>query len=250
MSMLPATPGTTVEWHDDANGQIVTSDVLLWQEDEGNIFPVVLTSSGLCPLERSDAWQECELPRIIAIHQNNLRIAAINRVSPQYLESRRSDANMFGRRTVVSGFPGVGKSTARNRPGFVDLDSSSFSKNWKGEVPSNWPYNYMNAIQCHVDDEIVFVSSHEVVREALEKDGLPYVLVYPEKDCLDEYMDRYRNRGSSEQFIDLIRSNWDAWLDKLADDGNATMHIKLKKGQYASDIDWDEVKKEMLRRQR
>jgi adenylate kinase len=74
---------------------------------------------------------------------------------------------------VVSGFPGVGKSTlfaqAKGRR-ILDSDSTDFS--WADAAKKvrhpNWPQNYIDHIRNNLGRaDIILVSSHDVVRDAL-----------------------------------------------------------------------------------
>ena len=80
----------------------------------------------------------------------------------------------------------------------------------------DWPQNYLDHIQTsrgHAD--IILVSSHDVVRKALEDAGTQFTLVYPSLEMKEEYIQRYVDRGSSEQFIVLFKANYETWIQEL-----------------------------------
>lgn len=113
---------------------------------------------------------------------------------------------------IYSAFPGTGKSSycrkfLHNSDKIVlDSDSSKFNK-------SDFPNNYINHIKNNINKvHIIFVSSHIVVREALEENKLQFTLIYPNMTLKNEYLERYRNRGNSSLFIKLIDENWDRWI--------------------------------------
>lgn len=104
----------------------------------------------------------------------------------------------------------------------LDSDSSQFS--WvKDENDINtdvrnpdFPNNYIQHIKDHLESEdIIFVSSHDIVRKALEDNRIDYYLVYPEKELLDEWIYRMKNRGNNEKFINFITSNWSKFIDDM-----------------------------------
>ena len=134
---------------------------------------------------------------------------------------------------IIAAFPGTGKSYLSNKhPHISDSDSSRFDKRY-------FPGNYLDHIQALYDRGLCsFVSSHALVREGLVKRGLPFLLAYPDHSCKAEYLERYRLRGSSESFINLLDANWDAWLDEcVAQKGCG--HLVLTEGVYLSDaIQW------------
>lgn len=137
---------------------------------------------------------------------------------------------------IISGFPAVGKSYMFNNlkgKKVADSDSSLFS--WKyvdGEKVRNedFPKNYIEHIKSLKDYDYVLVSTHKSVREALEKESIPYMLVYPSKDLKEEYIQRYKERGSNEAFIKLMDENWDKFLSELEEETFPTK-LELKNGE-------------------
>lgn len=143
---------------------------------------------------------------------------------------------------VVSAFPGCGKSTlSKQYPQISDSDSSLFDK-------SDFPRNYIQHIGNRVAQrKCTFVSSHDVVRKALEDCGLSYVLVYPDIQCKDEYIKRYIERAGTggamnadeNPFANLMAKNWDNWVTQCAEQ-RGCLRIQLAPGQFLADvIDFD-----------
>lgn len=120
----------------------------------------------------------------------------------------------YSKGVIIAGFPGIGKSYfASTFPGICsDSDSSQFDK-------SEFPANYMDHIEGlkQFKHDVILVSSHKVVRDALIERGHEYYLVYPDQSCKQEYLQRYRERGSPQSFIDLIDTHWDTWLAECRD---------------------------------
>ena len=140
---------------------------------------------------------------------------------------------------VISGFPGTGKSYYISRgegsdympQGFAsDSDSSKFDK-------EDFPQNYIQHVKALLakGTRRIFISSHKDVREALVKEGLAFVLVYPKKSLKQEYLERYKQRGSPDSFITLISENWDTWLSELEEQKGCT-HKQLGSGQFMYDL--------------
>ena len=150
---------------------------------------------------------------------------------------------------IISAFPGCGKTTyykewsqyskdnvwregkeeqVYNNIGepcgrkILDSDSSLFSWIYDGlgnksdTRNPDFPTNYINYIKNHMETEdIIFVSSHKVVREALEKENIPYYLIYPGKSLLNNFMYRFKERGNDEKFIEFQRTHWDEFIDEM-----------------------------------
>ena len=144
----------------------------------------------------------------------------------------------IGNTMLVAAFPGTGK-TFYFQHRYVDTlpykmsadsDSSQFDKR-------EFPENYI----AHIKDEIlketsiVFISSHKVVRDSLVLNDLPFVLIYPSKELKEEYLERYKQRGNNEKFIQLVSDNWDNWLDECKSQ-TGCFHIELKSGQFVADV--------------
>ena len=137
---------------------------------------------------------------------------------------------------LISAFPGTGKTFFNNKDNSflpvnysVDSDSSTFDK-------SDFPRNYIEHIKNNIGKFVfVFISSHEEVREALTDNCLYFTLVYPDISLKDEYVRRYKERGSSEFFIKLLEDNWNKWILQLQNQDNCK-HIVLKRNQFISDV--------------
>ena len=134
---------------------------------------------------------------------------------------------------VYSAFPGVGKTTYFNttEKNVLDSDSSKFDKKL-------FPANYIDHIERNIQDpkvDMILVSSHKDVRDALLKKGIPYVLVYPQRDIKDEYIQRYKDRGNNDAFVDLLNKNWDNWMDEM-DGQEGCEKITIGSGQYLADV--------------
>jgi DNA-binding LacI/PurR family transcriptional regulator len=109
---------------------------------------------------------------------------------------------------IICGFAGIGKSNiARNNVGFVDLESTPFEKDWNryvkvAEYLSNNGYT-------------VLLSCHKELREELRSKSIDYLLAIPKKDKKAEYLQRYKKRGDTANFINLLDSNWESFLSVL-----------------------------------
>lgn len=139
---------------------------------------------------------------------------------------------------IVSAFPGTGKTYFCNHTNLkvTDSDSSNYSRIKKNVKNPDFPNNYIIHIKdCIGRFDIILISSHEVVRTALGKEELEYSLVYPCIGLKKDYIERFKQRGSSKEFITLVSDNWNKWISELEQQVNCS-HFKLGKGQYLSDI--------------
>lgn len=132
---------------------------------------------------------------------------------------------------IISGFPGIGKTHFKENSDLcvLDSDSSKFNK-------SEFPENYITHIKENIGKvDIILVSSHETVRNALVDNDIDFTLVFPVSGSKDIYLDRYMQRGSPPAFIDLISKNWDSWIEDLKNQRNCDRY-QLKRNRFLSDI--------------
>lgn len=134
---------------------------------------------------------------------------------------------------VISGFPGVGKSHLCKERGWHDSDSSKFSWSSPGVRNPDFPANYIEHIKGL--QGVVLVSSHQEVRDALDAADIPFRIVHPALDCKDEYLERYKLRGSPDKFIDLLNQNWDDWVTGLMDGMSSVERYVLQPGEFLGD---------------
>lgn len=125
---------------------------------------------------------------------------------------------------IISGFPGVGKSfLGKNNDDFIDLDSSRYA----GE--DRWQ-RYKERIEDALGIyKYIFVSSHEETRDILKELGFKYYVVYPDKNLKEEYLRRYKERGSKEEFIDLMNNNFESFIDSIENNSPNEVKVKLTK---------------------
>jgi hypothetical protein len=132
---------------------------------------------------------------------------------------------------IISAFPGTGKSYyyKNNLKTTLDSDSSQFqwlnitkngSRDGGNLIPNpKFPQNYINHIKNNIGKyEFIFVSSHNIVREALKNNCLYFYLLVPDIDDKDIYIKRYKDRGDHPKFIDKISKNWEQWINECLEE--------------------------------
>lgn len=144
---------------------------------------------------------------------------------------------MFKKRgIIICGFAGIGKSSIREAVPYYkdiklyDLQSHAFVKDY------GWQRNYVEcAIALAEKYDFVFLSTHDVVIDELQRRGEKFYIIYPSRYLKDEYMERFKMRGSSLDYITRFRAQWDNFINKL-DDLKCDNKITLRSGQYLSDV--------------
>lgn len=114
---------------------------------------------------------------------------------------------------LISGFPGIGKSTlVKSLPYASDSDSSKHPK-------EGFPANYIDHVRTLIGKwRPIMISSHQEVRDALAEAGLPCTIVVPALHLKDAYMERYKGRGSPEPFLNLMNAQWDNFVNSCLND--------------------------------
>jgi hypothetical protein len=156
---------------------------------------------------------------------------------------------------VISAFPACGKSWIfKNKENanaiILDSDSSEFSwiinEDGTKERNPQFPDNYITHIKDNIGKaDIIFVSSHLKVREAMANANIEYVTVYPDAGLKEEWLGRCFCRGNDISFLNFQRDNWDNFMKSISDEPHGDGLYRLSAGQHLSDIideiadDWD-----------
>ncbi len=118
---------------------------------------------------------------------------------------------------VIAGFAGIGKTTlGKKYKNVIDLDSSKYAyddsdlenlsieerKGLPRRKNKKWPDNYIKAILDALNTyDFVLVWEREDILEEYQKHHIPFVLCYPNRNSLETYQKRYKDRGNSEIYI-------------------------------------------------
>lgn len=112
---------------------------------------------------------------------------------------------------IICGFAGIGKSyLAHNKQGWVDLESTPFEKNW----------DLYSDVAIHMDKNgyDVMLSCHKPLRDILLEKGADFHVFCPNLEDKDKYIQRYINRGNTQEFIDMFKENYDKFVSEILND--------------------------------
>lgn len=133
---------------------------------------------------------------------------------------------------LISAFPGCGKTVAyfdlKDTIKVKDSDSSTFDK-------SEFPNNYIKAIKEDIGNyDMIFVSSHKEVRDALEEEKIPYILFFPSVSRRTEFLENYTRRRTPPKLIQKIDEHFEEWVSQIEnEESEYSTRIKLgERGQY------------------
>ena len=140
---------------------------------------------------------------------------------------------------IISGFPAVGKSylfNSNNNLTILDSDSSQFSWIKKGVRHPEFPQNYIDHIKQNIGKvDIILVSSHKIVRDALKENKINYILVYPARILKQEYINRCYKRGDDSSFISMLDKNWDVFINEIKEE-KFPVKLRLWDEEFLGDI--------------
>ena len=157
---------------------------------------------------------------------------------------------------IVSG-PATGKTyLAQTDSRFIDIDGMKADYKYdlynqsveekergklnRGEVINHDSSKYAIELlkQTIGENKIALLSYHEKIIEYIIENNIKYCLIYADKDLAQEYATRMMKRGNSGNFIEEMTNekSWEQFYNSNINDKKPTYKIKLKKGQYLSDI--------------
>lgn len=153
---------------------------------------------------------------------------------------------------IICGYPGIGKTTAaRHSKKIIDIDSFNFShivdkETGIAENNKEFPINYINYIEKIVNKnkyDFILVSCHTSVRLELSKRKIPFVIVAPRRECLNDYLKRFLLRKENVDFIQKIYDSWNDWHDEILVSTHPVIY--LEKDETIEDVlpcDYDTYK--------
>lgn len=132
---------------------------------------------------------------------------------------------------IIVGYQGIGKSTlAKNDNRFIDLESGNF---WiDGKRHDDW-YKVYCKIANHLSEQgyVVFVSSHEVVRNGLKNSSEDVRCCFPtlelKEDWIKKLSDRYKVSGLEKDYKALANAEdrYTENIQEMMDSGFDTICI-------------------------
>lgn len=147
------------------------------------------------------------------------------------------ETDRYTQRTIIAGFPGVGKSTAaKEHPElFLDLESSDYHWIVDGEgnkvVNPVWPVNYFKAIMEAANTPFtangpkylyVLTSTHKEVLDLFRKCNIYYMAILPKTKII--YVQRYIDRKSSAEFIKKLNENFENYIKDVENSSAFGIH--------------------------
>ncbi|MCA5014576.1 MULTISPECIES: hypothetical protein [unclassified Enterococcus] len=155
---------------------------------------------------------------------------------------------------LLFAFSGMGKTTlAQDDPNIIDLETLKYewiyddiAKNWHDEALKgrddirkrnpDFPKNYVDFLEKQTEQETIFLCpTNELVIDELIARGYSYTAIYPTKEAFNKYyIDRFKLRGNSEAFTDILSTNFDDYIRTIRKGSN--MNIEINNNIYLKDV--------------
>ena len=140
---------------------------------------------------------------------------------------------------IVSGFPGIGKSSINNNSA-LNLGEYRIRTN---KLDRHTYFSLILEAIISGEYNLIFVSAKTETRQFLENNFLKYNLVYPAKNLKEEYLERYKRRNTvpgysnTQSFVNNMNKKWNVIInDYYQYKSTFCKHIILKKGQFLSNV--------------
>lgn len=145
---------------------------------------------------------------------------------------------------IIAGFPGIGKTSLSGKyNNIIDLDETRFvflnlteedkKQGYLRKYDEDYPMNYYNIIMEMTRRYDAVLIGQSKILDVLNEKSIDYILVYPERHLKQEYLDRYRQRGDSENYLSIMDANWDYYITEL--DKDRHKKIVMTTGKYLID---------------
>ena len=141
---------------------------------------------------------------------------------------------------------------------FIMLDSDSSKFYWVKDkdgnptttADKNFPQNYIDYIKANIGRvDVIFVPTHTEVLDALNKNKIGFNMIYPVATLKTEYINRYKKRKRSPEFINTLEARWEKMIASLEtfvmnhnkEDDTLMSVIRLEQGEYITNSLIDEM---------
>ena len=179
-----------------------------------------------------------------------------------------TETHFIPKGTIISGFAGIGKTTAALKyDNVIDLESSQFffklpnnltNKDYeklKGDssrpINPNGLSDYIDAIiQAKDKYDYVLIAMFPALIQELNKRNIDVQIVLPHIDDIVEYKRRYKDRGNNINWIDNMIENWNAFLDPNSQDfitNNRNLKNPIKEPIILNKLCTDPIKPFIIR---
>lgn len=132
--------------------------------------------------------------------------------------------------TIYAAFCGTGKTFICSQ---TDVNAIEIEY-WKYEE-KGLQENYVKDVEEAVGSVgYIFLNTNPEGLEMLKPKGFDIILVYPDNELRNEYLDRFIDRDSSCDFIGAFMKYWHVWINELKEQDQCN-HIVMKSGEYLYD---------------
>ena len=134
---------------------------------------------------------------------------------------------------VICAFSGTGKTLLADNESTVakEVDATDCPNTAEGVT------YYLDSAEIIIKSGVyqyVLLSCRRDIREELSHRSIPYVIVMPRKEDLNEYMQRWLRRGTPTKLLASLQDNWHIYLTSCVND--TAPKIYLERDQWLKDV--------------
>lgn len=140
---------------------------------------------------------------------------------------------------VISAFPGCGKTYCYNqykdKLDILDVDTNEYIwlKDKEGtkvaERNPDFPNNLIKYVKENCGKvDIIFISSNETVRTALNEAGIEVTLVYPSREIKEVWLQRFIDRGDDYNFVIYMECHYNEMVSSMSLDESENVVNKIE----------------------
>lgn len=135
---------------------------------------------------------------------------------------------------IIVGFPGIGKSFVSNdlsgQLSWLNIqDEPGYAKGAEDSFRAG-------LLVLAQQPGVLLLPAHRMIGNFLIQNNLVFTSVFPRRELKDEYLERYRRRGSSAAFVDRLEKRWNQYVDNMLFPRGMCNHVELEKGEFLKDV--------------
>lgn len=136
----------------------------------------------------------------------------------------------MSKKAIYVGFPGIGKSHyTKNKTWASDLDRPDIKD----------PDAYIDLIKKDIENpnvRVILLPSWEWLSRAMVDAGISFTVIYPTIALKEEYMKRYRERGSPEAMINVMDERFEEFVECCSTRESSYKIVLTREDQYLEDV--------------
>ena len=117
----------------------------------------------------------------------------------------------------------------------AELEATKGNRIW--QIRPNYKENFEKHMQALLKTGQIFIAApHTEAIEFFVKNNIKFCFVYASYECKNELIQRQKQRGNSQEFIEENSKAFDEFYDQNRQENKSVLHYELKPGEYLLDV--------------